>query len=162
MQEMSLFGISLADSGGRPLLLLKTAEGRRFLPIWIGYPEAAAILALLEEVDLHRPLTHDLAGSVLAELGAEIVRVAITAEEEGTYYASITLATSEAIELELDARPSDAIALALRAEAPILAAEAVIELCAVEVETEQGDEARTLEEFRAFLDEVSPEEFGFS
>jgi bifunctional DNase/RNase len=147
--------------GKQPIVLLKTAEGNKFLPIWIGHPEAAAILMKLQSQAPPRPMTHDLLSDMLEQLGASIVRITVTELRENTFYAQITL-QQDGGEIDIDSRPSDAIALAIRAEAPIFAADRVIEESAIEFEGEEIDQDRLDEEvakFRNFLDEVTPEDF---
>ena len=161
MQEMLIYGVSFDLVGKQPIVLLKTAEGNKFLPIWIGHPEAAAILMKLQSQAPPRPMTHDLLSDVLEQLGAQIIRITVTELRENTFYAQITL-QQDGGEIEIDSRPSDAIALAIRAEAPIFAADRVIEESAIEFEGEEIDQDRLDEEvakFRNFLDEVTPEDF---
>jgi bifunctional DNase/RNase len=161
MQEMLIYGVSFDLVGKQPIVLLKTAEGNKFLPIWIGHPEAAAILMKLQSQSPPRPMTHDLLSDMLEQLGAQIVRITVTELRDNTFYAQITI-QQDGSELEIDSRPSDAIALAIRAEAPIYAADRVIEESAIEFEGEEIDQARLDEEvakFRHFLDEVTPEDF---
>ena len=161
MQEMLIYGVSFDLVGKQPIVLLKTAEGNKFLPIWIGHPEAAAILMKLQSQAPPRPMTHDLLSDMLEQLGAQILRITVTELRENTFYAQITL-QQDGGETEIDSRPSDAIALAIRAEAPIFAADRVIEESAIEFEGEEIDQDRLDEEvakFRNFLDEVTPEDF---
>jgi bifunctional DNase/RNase len=161
MQEMHIYGVSFDLVGKQPIVLLKTAEGNKFLPIWIGHPEAAAILMKLQSQAPPRPMTHDLLSDMLEQLGASIVRITVTELRENTFYAQITL-QQDGGEIDIDSRPSDAIALAIRAEAPIFAADRVIEESAIEFEGEEIDQDRLDEEvakFRNFLDEVTPEDF---
>ena len=158
MQEMVIYGVSFDMVGKQPIVLLKTADGNKFLPIWIGHPEAAAILMKLQGASTPRPMTHDLLTEVLEQLDARIVRIAVTELRENTFYALITVAVNGS-EIEIDSRPSDAIALAVRSGAPIFAAEAVIEESAIEFEHEDVNEEEVVEEFKKFLDEVKPEDF---
>ncbi|HKT44632.1 MAG TPA: bifunctional nuclease family protein [Gaiellaceae bacterium] len=161
MQEMLIYGVSFDLVGKQPIVLLKTADGNKFLPIWIGHPEAAAILMKLQSQAPPRPMTHDLLSDMIDQLGAQIVRITVTELRENTFYAQITL-QQDGGEIEIDSRPSDAIALAIRAEAPIFAADRVIEESAIEFEGEEIDQERLDEEvakFRNFLDEVTPEDF---
>ena len=161
MQEMHIYGVSFDLVGKQPIVLLKTAEGNKFLPIWIGHPEAAAILMKLQSQASPRPMTHDLVSDMLDQLGASISRITVTELRENTFYAQITV-LQDGQEIEVDSRPSDAIALAIRAEAPIFAADRVIEESAIEFEGEEIDQERLDEEvakFRHFLDEVTPEDF---
>src|SRR6266550_7104184 len=126
MQQMNVYGVSFDLVGRQPIVLLKTIEGNRFLPIWIGHPEAAAILMKLQNAATPRPMTHDLVTDILGELGAKVIQVAVTELRENTFYAQVTVQL-DGSEVEVDSRPSDAIALAIRAEAPIFAADDVIE-----------------------------------
>jgi uncharacterized protein len=158
MQEMVIYGVSFDMVGKQPIVLLKTADGNKFLPIWIGHPEAAAILMRLQGASTPRPMTHDLVTEMLTQLDAKIVRIAVTELRENTFYAVITVSL-DGSEIEVDSRPSDAIALAVRAEAPIFAADSVIDESAIEFEHEDVNEEEVVEEFKRFLDEVKPEDF---
>ena len=158
VQEMVIYGVSFDMVGKQPIVLLKTVSGNKFLPIWIGHAEAAAILMKLQGADTPRPMTHDLLNAVLGELSAEVSRITVTELRENTFYAMITLRGSED-EVEIDSRPSDAIALAVRCNAPIFAADEVIEESGIEFEHEVEDTEEVVEKFKEFLDEVSPEDF---
>ena len=158
MTEMVIYGVSFDLVGKQPIVLLKTAESNKFLPIWIGHPEAAAILMKLQGTSAPRPLTHDLLVNMLGELGIEVVRVTVTELRDNTFYASITIKQNGS-ELEIDSRSSDAIAVAIRAEAPIYAADAVIEESAIEFEGDEVNEEEIVDEFKRFLDRVSAEDF---
>jgi bifunctional DNase/RNase len=144
--------------GKQPIVLLKTTDGNKFLPIWIGHPEAAAILMKLQGAATPRPMTHDLLADVFEQLDAEVVRITVTELRENTFYASITVQQNGS-EIEIDSRPSDAIAIAVRSDAPIFAAERVIEESAIEFEGEEVNEEEIVDEFRKFLDDVSPDQF---
>ncbi len=158
MREMEIYGVSFDLVGKQPIVLLKTADGNKFLPIWIGHPEAAAILQKLQNASTVRPMTHDLLADMLGQLEAEVVSVAVTELRENTFYAVITVSV-DGSEIEVDSRPSDAIALAVRAEAPIFAADSVIDESAIEFEHEDVNEDEIVEEFKKFLEDVSPEDF---
>ena len=161
MQEMHIYGVSFDLVGKQPIVLLKTAEGNKFLPIWIGHPEAAAILMKLQSASTPRPMTHDLVTDMLEQLGAQVIRITVTELRENTFYAQITV-QQDGSEVEIDSRPSDAIALAIRAEAPIFAADDVIEESAIEFEGDeinQEDLEKEVSKFKQFLDHVSPDEF---
>ena len=159
MQEMHIYGVSFDIVGKQPIVLLKTADGNKFLPIWIGHPEAAAILMKLQGADTPRPMTHDLLTEMLAQLEARVIRITVTELRDSTFYASITI-QQDGSEIEIDSRPSDAIALAVRAEAPIFADDRVIEESAIEfAEGEEVNEEEIVDEFRKFLDQVTPDEF---
>ena len=158
MHEMVIYGVSFDMVGKQPIVLLKTQDGNKFLPIWIGHPEAAAILMKLQGASPPRPMTHDLFTEMLAQMEAKVVRIAVTELRDNTFYAMITIAI-DGSEIEVDSRPSDAIALAVRADAPIYAAESVLEESAIEFEHEDVNEDEVVEEFKKFLDEVKPEDF---
>ncbi|MBI5870881.1 MAG: bifunctional nuclease family protein [Actinobacteria bacterium] len=158
MKEMVLYGISFDVIGKQPIILLKTADANKFLPIWIGHQEAAAILMKLQGTDLPRPMTHDLMTSILGELHAEILKVTVTELKENTFYALLTLKL-DAGEIEVDSRPSDALALAVRTNAPIYASDQLIEDNAIEFDHEVEDADQVVEKFRDFLDNVTPEDF---
>jgi uncharacterized protein len=158
MQEMLIYGVSFDLVGKQPIVLLKTADGNKFLPIWIGHPEAAAILMKLQGATTPRPMTHDLVTDMLQHLDAQVVRITVTELKENTFYATVTVA-QDGTEIDVDSRPSDAIALAVRAEAPIFAADSVIEESAIEFEGEEVDEEQIVSEFKSFLDNVTPDEF---
>ena len=156
---MDIYGVSFDLVGKQPIVLLKTSEGNRFLPIWIGHSEAAAILMRIQGASTPRPMTHDLLTEMLGELGAEITRVAVTELRDNTFFASITLSVNGGTELEIDSRPSDALAIAVRSGAPIFAAEEVISESAIEFEHEVENEDEVVEKFKDFLDNVTPEDF---
>ena len=158
MQQMQIYGVSFDMVGKQPIVLLKTVDGNRFLPIWIGHPEAAAILMKLQGAQTPRPMTHDLLNDMLEQLEAKCERVSVTELRDNTFYASITLSVNGS-EIEVDSRPSDASALAVRCQAPIFAADDVIEESSIEFEHEVEDQEEVVERFKDFLDEVSPEDF---
>jgi bifunctional DNase/RNase len=167
MQEMTVYGVSFDLVGKQPIVLLRSAEGPMYLPIWIGHPEAAAILMRLQGQEPPRPLTHDLALSLVDSLDAEVDRVTVTELKDGTFYAKITL-VRDGTEIEVDSRPSDAIALAIRTDAKIFAEDDVIDESGVVWEGDVPDLAYAqnmdlsevdLGEFRRFLDTVTPDEF---
>ncbi len=158
MQEMVIYGVSFDMVGKQPIVLLKTREGNKFLPIWIGHPEAAAILMKLQGATPPRPMTHDLVTDILGQLRAQVTRITVTELRESTFYAQITVQL-DGSEIEIDSRPSDAIALAIRADAPIFAADEVIEESAIEFEGDEVNEEEMVSEFKKFQDSVSPDEF---
>lgn len=152
---MSIHGVNLDVMTNQPVLILKDRTGNKFLPIWIGQFEATAILIELEGIKSSRPLTHDLLKNMLETLKANVLRVIINDIENGTFYARICL-ERDSRPLEIDARPSDAIALAVRAKAPIFASEKVIEKATIVSEAAEEDE---IGRFKEFLDKVKPEDF---
>jgi len=155
---MVIYGVSFDMVGKQPIVLLKTVDSNKFLPIWIGHPEAAAILMKLQGASTPRPMTHDLLSDMLGELDATCTRVAVTELRENTFYALITLRAAAA-EIEIDSRPSDALALAVRSNAPIFAADKVIEESGIEFEHEVEDTDEVVEKFKEFLEQVSPDDF---
>ena len=157
MQEMVIYGVSFDMVGKQPIVLLKAVDTNKFLPIWIGHPEAAAILMKLQGANTPRPMTHDLINDMLTEMEVSC-RVSVTELRENTFYASITLTVSGR-EVEIDSRPSDALALAVRSGAPIFAAEDVIAESAIEFEHEVEDTEEVVDKFKEFLDQVTPEDF---
>ena len=167
MIEMELVGVRVELPANQPIVLLKEREGTRFLPIWIGAVEATAIAFALQGVDTPRPLTHDLFVDVLQALDVELVAVHIVELREGTFYAELKLLRGGEPHT-VSARPSDAIALASRLdEVPILSAEAVLDEAGLEIEDDDegggasssGEDEEEVRQFRAFLDEVTPEDF---
>jgi hypothetical protein len=126
MVEMKIFGLALDEQSQVPLLILKDLEDKQVLPIWIGAMEAMAISISLNKVSISRPLTHDLMLQMLQTLGASIERVEIVDLREGTYYAEMHLVHGDQTFL-VDSRPSDAIALAVRANAPVYAAQTLLD-----------------------------------
>lgn len=157
MREMEVHGVNIDMVSNQPVIILKDAGTSRFLPIWIGQFEATSILLELQGVKPARPLTHDLLTSIIGDLRAEIDHIVINDLRDGTFYARIHLRTN-GTELEVDARPSDAIALAVRAHVPIYAEELVLEKAAVAGD-EGGENDEVVERFREFLDSVKPDDF---
>ena len=161
MQEMVIYGVSFDMVGKQPIVLLKTLTGNKFLPIWIGHPEAAAILMKLQGATTPRPMTHDLVTEILTQLDAQVVRITVTELRESTFYAVITLQVNGS-EIDVDSRPSDALALAVRTSAPIYVADQVIDDSAIEFGGEPEEEQEVVDEFRKFLENVNPDDFAES
>ncbi len=155
---MVIYGVSFDVIGKQPIVLLKTMEGNKFLPIWIGHPEAAAILIKLQGTKLPRPMTHDLLTNLIGRFEAELARITVTELKDSTFYAKLTL-LKDGAEIDIDSRPSDALALAVRTEAPIYASTELIVENAIEFEREVDDTEEIIEGFRDFLEKVSPEDF---
>jgi uncharacterized protein len=161
---MALMGVRVEVPTNQPIVLLREESGARYLPIFIGPPEATAIVYALQGMDTPRPMTHDLFTTVMSETGVRLEQVEITELHDGTFFAEITLRRGTET-LRISSRPSDAIALAVRSDhdVPILAAEAVLDEAGVLYETEESDEddaaVPDIEEFREFLDQVRPEDF---
>ena len=158
MIPMSLVGVRVEVPTNQPIVLLRENEGQRYLPIFIGPPEATAIVYALQGMETPRPMTHDLFKSVLDDLGARLVQVIITELHDGTFYAEIEL-SGDGGARRISSRPSDAIALAVRypEPVPIYANEDVLEEAGVLFEQEEDEEQ--IEQFREFLDQVRPEDF---
>ncbi len=155
--EMELVGIEMERPPNIPCLVLREAEGAgRVLPIFIGGPEATAIAFALEEVETPRPMTHDLIKDLLDELGARIERVVVTELRDATFFADIVVSIAGAVH-SVSARPSDAVALAVRYGAPVFAEEGVL----VEAGRTASDGApdAIVEQFKEFIDQVNPEDF---
>jgi bifunctional DNase/RNase len=153
---MELVGVRIELPTNTPILLLREQEGSRYLPIWIGTPEATAIALALEGVEPQRPMTHDLLKLVVERLGASVHQIRVTELREGTFFADLVLGTDDG-EIVVSSRPSDAIALAARTGSPITAERALLDEAGVEIQNE--DEEEEIERFREFLEEVTPEDF---
>lgn len=140
-----------------PIVLLRERDGGRYLPIWVGAVEATAIAYAQQGIVPPRPLTHDLLRDILAALGVTLQEVRITALEDGVFYAVLVFSNGT----EVSARPSDAIALALRVDAPIRGADEVLDAAGIDIPDDEPAPAEDqVEKFREFLDQVSPEDFG--
>jgi bifunctional DNase/RNase len=153
---MDLLGIRIELPTNTPILLLKEHGGDRYLPIWINTPEATAIALAQDGVAPQRPLTHDLMTAVIEELGATVSEVVVTELRGGTFYADLTLSINGDMHT-ISSRPSDAVAIAVRADAPVFAEREVLDEAGVVIsdETEEDEIAR----FREFLDTIDPEDF---
>lgn len=123
--EVKIRGLMIDPSNGTPIVILKDVNGERMLPIWVGTYEANAIALEIEKITPQRPMTHDLLRNLVAEMGAEIDRVVVTELRDSTFFAVIEMRGGTGERIALDARPSDAIALALRADCPIFVREEV-------------------------------------
>ena len=154
--RVELVGVRIELPTNQPIVLLRESGGQRFLPIWIGAGEATAIAFALEGVEPQRPLTHDLFRASVEALDAVVDRVDITELRDGIYYADLVYVRDGA-EIVVSARPSDAIALAARTEAPLFVFPSVLDEAGVEIRDE--DEEDEVEKFRDFLESVSPEDF---
>ena len=153
---MELVGVRIELPTNVPILLLREGEGNRYLPIWIGPNEATAIALALQGVEPQRPMTHDLLKAIVGALDTEVTRVDVTKLVEGTFFANLVL-DQGGREITVSARPSDAIALAARTDAPIFADRDLLDEAGVEIE-EDGQEEE-IERFREFLEDVTPEDF---
>ena len=153
MNELDVVGVRVEMPSNQPIVLLKESGGDRYLPIWIGAVEATAIAFAQQGVVPARPLTHDLLRDIVQALGQKLTAVRITALRDGVFYAELVFSGGA----EVSARPSDAIALALRTGTAIYGAEEVLSEAGIAIPNEEEDE---VEKFREFLDQISPEDFG--
>ena len=156
MIEMELAGVRVELPSNQPIVLLRERTGERYLPIWIGAAEAAAIALALQGVVTPRPMTHDLMKNMLEDLSVAVQKIVVTELREGTFYAQIDMQRNGSA-YEISSRPSDAIALAVRLGAPIFANEDVLAEAAILIPS--GDEEEEVEKFREFLESVKPEDF---
>ncbi|HAV42886.1 TPA: hypothetical protein DCX15_02580 [bacterium] len=152
MVEMNVVGVALDARTTTPVIILKDEEGKKILPIWVGIFEAQAILFGLEKIELPRPFTHDLLKNVIENLGAKVTRIVINALRDNTYYAQIGLKVNST-DLEIDSRPSDAIALALRTSSPIYVPEPILNAAA---RPSQPIDEEEVEKFRQMLKDLKP------
>lgn len=151
MVEVTIDSIRVSLVSPQRLIILKDVDQERFLPIWIGPFEAEAITIKLQDVDVKRPLTHDLLKRFITELGATVSHVLVNELRNDTYYARIVVSV-DGKQLEIDSRPSDAMALAVRAEVPIFVAEEVMEKASITPEEDQSElESEDLSAFRDFV-----------
>ncbi len=156
VRQMEVIGVRVEMPSNSPIVLLKEAQGDRYLPIWIGAVEATAIAFAQQGMVSLRPLTHDLFRDVLEVLNVQLRTVNITALRDGIFYADLVFSNGT----EVSARPSDSIALALRTGAQIFASEEILDEVGVAIPAEQEDDEQEVEKFREFLDTISPEDFG--
>ena len=157
MIEMKVMGIALDVRTNSPIVVLHDLDNRKALPIWIGSAEASAIIRCIEGLVVARPMTHDLATNIIEKTGYNLDRVEINDVEKETYYATLFLTKEGEETLEIDARPSDAIALAMRAEAPIFVTANV--LMNGSVSTDSAKDAEEAQEFKDFIQNIKPSDF---
>ncbi|MCH8939365.1 MAG: bifunctional nuclease family protein [Gemmatimonadetes bacterium] len=166
MLEVSVARLGLERDTNTPIVVLQEKNGDRMIPIYIGHAEANAIAMELAEVKFERPLTHDLMQQVIIGLGAELSRVVLTRVEKSTYYAELHLRRDDHV-IQIDARPSDSIAIALRLKAPIFAAEDLLNISSSEEtiipdisgETLDSDALKS-DALKKYLEKLNPEDFG--
>ena len=158
--QMSVYGINLDLFSSSPIVILKVEDENRYLPIWIGQPEARSILMKLQNQEFSRPLTHDLAVNLVTELGGTLERVTVTALRDSTFFATLHVEV-DGRTVEVDSRPSDAIAIAVRTGATIFAADVVLEEAAVVFEEamEEAPEEEVVDKFKDWMNRISPEDF---
>ena len=162
--QMSVGGLTLDPITKTPIVILKDADNKLNLPIWIGLLEATAMATELEGIQMARPMTHDLLKNTLIQVGGSVDYVEITELKENTYYAMIYLKVADK-QLTIDSRPSDAIALALRTKSPIYVAKAVLEASSILQQAEEGKEPDfsnvSKEKWAEILEKMSPDDFKY-
>lgn len=152
--DVEIVGVRVEMPSNQPVLLLREVSGTRFLPIWIGAVEATAIAFAQQDVEPPRPLTHDLLCQLLEQWGHQLVTVQIDSLVDGVFFASLVFHDGTTV----SARPSDAVAIALRTGTPTVVSEDVFDAAGIETPAEEQEDE--VEAFREFLDSVSPEDFG--
>ncbi len=157
MIEMKVMGIAIDTASGSPIIVLNDNENRKALPIWIGSAEASAIIRKIENIKVLRPMTHDLIIDIVEKTGYKVDRVEINDVENDTYFSTIYLSNDNGDETTVDSRPSDAIAIAIRAEAPIFVSAKVLADGSVSCDSEKDEEES--QEFRNFIQSIKPSDF---
>jgi bifunctional DNase/RNase len=156
MLDLEVVGVRVEMPSNNPIVLLRGRDGGKYLPIWVGAVEATAIAYAQQGIVPPRPLTHDLLRDILIALEVSVQEVRITALQDGVFYAVLVFSNG----VEVSARPSDAIALALRVDAPIRGADEVMDAAGIDLpDEEEPAEEVQVEQFREFLDQISPEDF---
>ena len=153
---MDLVGIRIELPTNTPILLLREHDGDRYLPIWINTPEATAIALAHDGIRPERPLTHDLLTSLIDELGARVSEVVVTELRGGTFFADLRLMVGEQLHT-ISSRPSDAVAIAVRTDAPVFASRELLDEAGVHIQDQQDEDE--IAKFREFLDGIDPGDF---
>ena len=157
MIEMTVMGIALDTRTGSPIVVLHDKDNRKALPIWIGSAEASAIIRKIENLVVARPMTHDLIINLIEKTGYRLDRIEINDVEKETYFANLCLVNKDGNEIEIDSRPSDAIAVAIRVDAPIFVAASVLSNGSVSTDSAKDEEES--KEFKDFIQNVKPSDF---
>lgn len=157
MIEMKVMGIALDTRTGSPIVVLHDKDNRKALPIWIGSAEASAIIRKIEDLNVTRPMTHDLIVNIIEKTGYTLDRVEINDVEKETYYATLFLTDENGKSVEIDSRPSDAIAVAIRVDAPIFVTANVISNGSVSTDSAKDEEEA--QEFKKFVQSIKPSDF---
>ena len=157
MIEMKVMGIALDTRTGSPIVVLHDKDNRKALPIWIGSAEASAIIRKIENLTVSRPMTHDLIINMIEKLGYTLDKIEINDVEKETYYATMFIRDKEGNLTEIDSRPSDAIAVAIRVEAPIFVTANVISNGSVSTDSAKDEEEA--QEFKKFVQSIKPSDF---
>jgi bifunctional DNase/RNase len=167
VRQVDVIGVRLELPSNQPVLILRDQQATRYLPLWIGTAEATAISLALEGVEPPRPLTHDLLANVISQLGGQVTSVSVSELIEGTFYATINFLNHDSI----SARPSDAVALAIRNQVPVFVAQEVMDFAGMDLAIDDDFEPsesgfvdadmsqEELDKFRAFLDDIQPDDF---
>ena len=153
---MKVMGIALDTRTGSPIVVLHDKENRRALPIWIGSAEASAIIRKIENLNVVRPMTHDLIPDIIKQTGFTLDRIEINDVEQETYYATLFLTKGDEV-IEIDSRPSDAIAVAIRVDAPIFVTANVLSNGSVSTDSAKDEEEA--QEFKQFVQSIKPSDF---
>lgn len=157
MIEMKVMGIALDTRTGSPIVVLHDKDNRKALPIWIGSAEASAIIRKIENLTVSRPMTHDLIINLIEKTGYTLDRVEINDVEKETYFATLFLKDENDNFVEIDSRPSDAIAVAIRVDAPIFVTANVLSSGSVSTDTAKDEEEA--QEFKNFIQSIKPSDF---
>ena len=158
--EMTVKGLTIDPLTSTPIVILKDAEGKNTVPIWIGLMEASAIATEMEKIQLSRPMTHDLMRNILESLEAKVVKIVVNDLKDNTFYALIHIMVGSQ-EIVIDSRPSDAIALALRFSAPIFVEDSVMQKSKIsDGEAEAVDTSEEGKKWADYLENLSPDDFG--
>ena len=157
MIEMKVMGIALDTRTGSPIVVLHDKANRKALPIWIGSAEASAIIRKIENLNVARPMTHDLIINLIEKTGYILDRVEINDVEKETYFATLFLKDENDNFIEIDSRPSDAIAIAIRVDAPIFVTANVLSNGSVSTDTAKDEEEA--QEFKNFIQSIKPSDF---
>ena len=157
MIEMKVMGIALDTRTGSPIVVLHDKENRRALPIWIGSAEASAIIRKIENLSVSRPMTHDLIINIIEKTGYKLEKIEINDVEKETYYATLYIRNDKDEVIEIDSRPSDAIAIAIRVDAPIFVTANVISNGSVSTDSAKDEEEA--QEFKKFIQDIKPSDF---
>ena len=161
LREVSIAGLTIDPASNTPIIILKSVDNDEAIPIWIGLLEATSIASTLQDIKFDRPMTHDLFKNFLDEIGISVSKIEVCDLRENTFYARIHFRSGEQ-DFDMDARPSDAIAIALRFQAPIYVDDKVIEKsrAAEEGSPEVLDKSREGKKWAEYLEQLSPEDFG--
>ncbi|MBA3522627.1 MAG: bifunctional nuclease family protein [Gemmatimonadales bacterium] len=160
MIEVTVAHLGLDRNTNTPVVILREKDGSRVLPIWIGPAEASAIAMELQGMKAQRPLTHDLLKQILLGLGGDLRRVVISAVKENTYFAELLIRRDDNHIFQVDARPSDSIALALRMRAPIFTSDQLLDQSGVETEEPSPDPSLEADKLKQYLEKMDPQDFG--